>query len=85
MKRHLYLTYWSEEFLKATKNTSVEDIELGNEFVPKKISGAPSWKTKGSVPVNKAIRDAINNKKRLHRRWISSLYRSDNNTSRQEY
>ena len=34
--------------------------------------GIPSWKTKGSVPINQVLRDAIRNKSKLHRRWISS-------------
>ena len=36
------------------------------------MSGIPSWKTKGSVPINQVLRDAIRNKSKLHRRWISS-------------
>ena len=46
--------------------------EIQNKFVPKELNGIPSWKIKGSVPINQVLRDAIRNKSKLNRRWISS-------------
>ena len=62
--------------------------EFRNKFVLKQLSGVPSWKTKGNVPINQVLRDAIWNKSKLHRRWISSknvLNVSDTENVRQAY
>ena len=62
--------------------------EIRNKFVPKQLSGISSWKTKGSVPINQVLRNAIRNKSKLHRWWISSenvLNASDAENVRQEY
>ena len=45
--------------------------EIQNKFVLKQLSGIPSWRTKDSVPINQVLRDAIRNKSKLHKRWIS--------------
>ena len=62
--------------------------KIRNKFVPKQPSGISSWKTKGSVPINQVLRNAIRNKSKLHRWWISSenvLNASDAENVRQEY
>ena len=41
--------------------------KIRNKFVPKQPSGISSWKTKGSVPINQVLRNAIRNKSNLHR------------------
>ena len=38
----------------------------------KQLSEIPSWKTKGSVPINQVFRDALRNKSKLQGRLISS-------------
>ena len=41
--------------------------KIRNKFVPKRLSGIPSWKTEGSVIINQVLRDALRNKRKLHR------------------
>ena len=94
MRNHLALSRWSEEFLLRNQNMSVDDLwnsfkskilELRNKFVPKQLCGMPSWKMKGSVPINQDLRDAIRSKSSLHRRWISSRNRPDAEIARKTY
>ena len=55
---------------------------LRNDFVPtKKIDGKPKWKEKGSIPISKSLRNAIRDKKILHRRWSSAKRRGDANST----
>ena len=49
-----------------------EIYEIQNKVVPKQLNGIPSWETNGSMPINQVLRDAIRNKSKLNRRWISS-------------
>ena len=61
-------------------------IELRNEFIPKiTVSNKPSWREKGSFPIDQAAREAVRNKDRKHRKWISSLLFNDENNARLEY
>ena len=61
MRRQLVLSNWTEKFMMQNQSKSVDELwnsfkseihEIRNKFVPKQLSGIPSWKTKGSVPVN---------------------------------
>ena len=81
MRRQLVLSNWTENLMIQNESKSVEELwnsfkseihEIQNKFVPKELNGIPSWKTKGSVPINQVLRDAIRNKSKLNRRWISS-------------
>ena len=81
MRIQLALSNWTEKFMIQNQSKSVEELwnsfkseihEIQNNFVPKELNGIPSWKTKGSVPINQVLRDAIRNKSKLNRRWISS-------------
>ena len=81
MRRQLVLSNWTEKFMKRNQSKSVEELwnsfkseihEIRNKFVPKQLSGIPSWKTKGIVPINEVLRIAMRNKSKLQRRWISS-------------
>ena len=81
MRRQLVLSNWTETFMIQNRSKSVDELrnsfkseihEIRNTFVPKQLSGIPSWKTKGSVSINQVLRDATRNKSKLHRRWISS-------------
>ena len=94
MREHLISSKWEEGFLETFEGGSVEDnwskikdkiLELRNKFVPKKTFGAkPSWNIKGSIPIDKATRNAISRKHKLHRLWMSST-NSDRDTNRLNY
>ena len=96
-RRQLVLSNWTEKIMIQNQSKSVDELwnslkpeihEIRNKFVPKQLSGIPSWKIKGSVPINQVLRDAIRNKSKLHRRWISSknvLNVSDTENVRQAY
>ena len=78
--RRQLLSNWTEKFMIQNQSKSVDGLwspfkseihEIWNNFVPKQLSGISSWKTKGSVLIHQVLRDAIRNKSKLHRRWIS--------------
>ena len=80
MRRQLVLSNWTEKFMIQNQRNSVDELwncfkseihEIRNKFVLKQLSGIPSWRTKDRVPINQVLRDAIRNKSKLHRRWIS--------------
>ena len=97
MRRQLVLSNWTEKFMIQNQSRSFDELwnsfkseinEIRNKFVPKQLSGIPSWKTKGSVPINQVLRDAIRNKSKLHMRWVSSknvLNAADAENIRQAY
>ena len=71
MRRQLVLSNWTEKFMIQNKCKSIEELwnsfrseihEIRNKFVPKQLSVIPSWKTKGSVPVNQVLLNAVRNK-----------------------
>ena len=77
MRRQLALSNWTEKFMTQNQSRSVEELwnsfkseigEILDKFVPKQLSGIPSWKTKGSVTINQVLRSPIWNKSKLHRR-----------------
>ena len=81
MRRQLVLSNWTEKLMIQNQSKSVDELcnsfkseirQIRNKFVPKQLSGIPSSKTKVSVPINQVLRDAIQKKCKLHRRWISS-------------
>ena len=97
MRRQLVLSNWTEKFMIQNQSRSVDELwnsfkseinEIRNKFVTKQLSGISSWKTKGSVPINQVLRDAIRNKSKLHMRWVSSknaLNAADAENIRQAY
>ena len=51
---------------------------LRSQYVPKfTSSGKPTWNEKGTFPVSKSTREAIQLKKKHHRLWISELEKGD--------
>ena len=51
---------------------------LRSQFVPKfTSSGKPTWSERGTFPVSKSTREAIQLKKKYHRLWISELGKGD--------
>ena len=82
MRRQLVLSNWTEKFKVQNQRKSDKFDELWNsfkseihetrnKFVPKQLSGIPSWENKGSVPINQVLHHAIRNKSKLRRLWIS--------------
>ena len=80
-------TNWLENFARDKENASIENIwntlksqllHLRDNFVPKKCSsGKPHWTSLDTVPISKEVRDAIKEKRLLHRRWMSSKKHGD--------
>ena len=76
---------WSASFVSSVRNNDVSIDEswnllkselhrLRSDFVPKFTSSAkPNWNEKGTFPVSKTTRDAIQMKKKYHRAWITEL------------
>ena len=48
-------------------------LYLRNQFIPRQtISGKPSWKDTGTYPISKSTREAMLNKNKTHRQWMSA-------------
>ena len=71
MRRQLVLSNWTLKFMIQNQSKSVDKLwnsfkseihEIQNKFVPEQLSRIPSWKTKGSMPIDQVLRDAIRNK-----------------------
>ena len=86
---------WSNEFLQNNNDKNVEEAweafkvkiyELRNKFVPKTtITGKPSWRRKGVIPIDKSVREAIHRKLICHKKWMNSKRGLRNDGSRAEY
>ena len=85
---------WCSNFIQRYENEEIEEIwnsfkvaihELRNEFIPQKLSGKTSWKDKWEIPLNEETRKAIAEKKRLHRKWITSKHQPNTNALRMSY
>ena len=82
MRTNLANSNWFEKYsmLSLDKEVKPDDLwnclkiqllKLRDEFIPLRKYDT-TWKSKGSVPLDKDIRDAIKNKERTHRCWIKS-------------
>ena len=79
MRQNLGSSTWIQDYKQDNEDTPTgkqwlnlngELIELAEEFIPKgKDSENPSWKIKGSLPIDANIRDAISNKSKAYRAW----------------
>ena len=89
---------WREDFLKSveTMERSPEDLwcslksqlhQMTKKFVPLETpSKEPSWKDKGSVPIDENARRAIKEKEKSHRKWMSAKRETINeDTIRKQY
>ena len=100
MRNNLTDAGWKDQFLaiasQNTKNPSrVESfwksfktkiLELRDAFVPKiVVSNRPSWREKGSFPIDERAREAIKNKNRKHRAWMSAITFVDRENTRMQY
>ena len=95
MRYKLANSNWMKEYMKIDDKSTVEDkwlslksmlSELRTTFVPKqKISGKPSWKDKGSFPMDTDTRKAIKSKSKAYRTWMAAKTNPDRNTARLLY
>ena len=84
MREHLSESKWIDNYIKISSSKEANPeilwnslkskiLDLRNEFVPLgKSNGKPTWKTKGSIPIDGNIRRAINEKERSHRIWMKA-------------
>ena len=95
MRRELAISNWEEEYMASGSNKNVEELgnilksklmDLRGKFVPQVISsGKPTWRVKGSFPINKQLQEAIRGKHATHPHWMSARKRSDANDARLRY
>ena len=97
MRQSLTNSGWVSEFknLKETAGTTTEQLwtslktkmsDLRKEFVPLiSPSSNPTWIDKGSIPVDKKTREAIHDKEKKHRLWISGKKKGCVETARSSY
>lgn len=93
MRDSLLNSNWEEDFVSESNNKTVDQLwesfkheilDLRNKFIPK-TTGNQSWKSKGNVPIDQATQDAIREKTRLHRKWITSKHQTVSERLRLEY
>jgi len=94
IKNHLMQQNWKDSFNVASGNESVESLwqlfkmkmlEIRNKFVETNKIGTPPWKKQGSIPINKELQNAIRQKSRLHRQWISNINNPDRDNRRRAF
>lgn len=94
MREFLEKNNWVDEFKSLTVKEDVEILwtnmkgtlkELRGKFVPQKNTSILSWKSKNQCPLRKITRDAIKEKNKLHRKWISSTTAPDCQEIRLKY
>ena len=90
---------WREEFLMSASATKDPEVLWGSLksqlhhltklFVPLETSSnKPTWKDKGSVPIDEKARDAIRKKEKSHRTWMSTKrgrMNADADAARRQY
>ena len=72
MKLHLSQMNWTEQFINSSNDKKTSEMwsdvkymmmNMRNLFVPKQLGlKKPIWKTKGSLPINKKLQEAIQKK-----------------------
>ena len=95
MRNHLDNCEWAREYTELAKEKTVEEmwelmktklLYLRNQFIPRQtISGKPSWKDKGTYPVSKSTREAMLNKNKTHRQWMSARRHGEADFARHLY
>lgn len=97
MKDKLLNSNWSKEYtdLANENETTPEDLwhslkskilDLRNDCVPLEIvTDKPTWKDKGSIPIDKETRSAIRDKSRAHHLWMGAKRRNEVGTTRKQY
>ena len=95
MRKSLNDSKWTDNFLDLANKTDISpeelwnsikstNLDLRNQFVPRRKTGKPFWQQKGNVPLEKEVREAIRKKEKAHRSWITGQHRFTN-TKREEY
>ena len=93
MKQHLESYNWTQSFIAEAPDQTVDELwqkfkgellQLRNRFVPLQKIGKPSWRSKGKIPISRELQIQINEKRRLHRKWIRSPP-SKRNENRSKY
>ena len=97
MRSSLTNSNWIEEYTNLAndpeknpevlwKSLKTKVLELRNQFVPLgRATDKPKWKTKGSIPVGKEVREAIKDKEKSHRTWMRANKRGSNDALRHKY
>ena len=95
MRNQLSNSNWVTQYMTEVKDSTIEEIwsslkdkllDLTSQFIPKRtVSGTPAWKEKGTFPISKPTRDAIQLKNKTHRQWMSALNRDDSESARLLY
>ena len=94
MKSTLNISNWKNTFLGHAQSKSVDELwielkmklhELRDEFVPTRIAGEQTWTEKGNIPISKALRNAIRNKRISHRKWMVSKEKVNSESAHLNY
>ena len=97
MRESLANSGWVNEFINLAEkaDTTTEQLwtslktklsQLRKEFVPLTFpSSKPTWIDKGSIPIDKKTREAIHDKEKTHRLWISDKKKGLVETARSSY
>ena len=84
MRKRLVESGWIKQYVELSDTPDVTPeilenslkskiLELRDEFVPKISNEKPTWKSNGSVPIDKDVRNAIKEKQRSHSAWIKGM------------
>ena len=97
MRDSIRLSTWREEYMNLSRKNGVttEDLwrslksaltGLKEAFVPvQKASAKPSWKDKGSIPIDEKTRKAIQEKEKSHRLWMSAVRIAQGDIAKSQY
>ena len=95
MEEDLETSQWAEKLTTSLKDDTSEAVwreikskleYLKENFVPISTStGKPTWKEKGSIPIDKRLQEAIRKKHIEHRHWIIKKKRGDADLARLAY
>ena len=97
MREHLKESNWSSTFTEVieTKEKTCDELwntlksklhYLRNQYTPKfKTSGKPTWSDKGTFPISRSTREAIQCKKKTYRQWMTSIKNGEDKNARLKY
>ena len=72
-----------EELWKTLKSMI---LDLRNRYIPiETTSNKPTWKSRGSVPIDKETRNAIKMKEKSHRVWMAANKRGEGDAAKEQY
>ena len=97
MRKWLPDSNWEEEYMNLAikpdegpeelwKSLKSMILDLRNRFIPiETTSDKPTWKSRGSVPINKETRNAIKLKEKYHRVWMDAKKRGECDPAKEQY